>query len=67
MHFTVYGEVRTFNSNESLAVPVVGDVVFNRVGRRFYAKGVLLSVERCGTPEPYEHEDIFEDYGMSGD
>lgn len=67
MYFTVHGEVRAFNSNESLAVPVVGDVVFNRVGRRFYAKGELLSVARSGEPGPYDHEDMFEDYGMSED
>lgn len=67
LRFTVHGEVRAFNEHECIAVPVVAQVLFKRVGIRLYSQGELLSVAQEGLPHPYEQEFEFENYGMSED
>lgn len=52
--FTVDGEVRAFNAKAHLAIPVVCEVVFPSVGKRFYALGVFRSVEQIGPPRECE-------------
>lgn len=67
LKFGVEGDVRAFNDSASLAVPVLAEVVFHRVGNRFYAAGELLAVDQSGPPQEYEPDFIAEDYGMSED
>lgn len=67
LRFTVQGEVRAFNEHAALAVPVVAQVLFKRLGMRLYAQGELLSVAQDGQPHPYEQEFEFENYGMPED
>ena len=68
LRFTVQGEIRAFNENESLAVPVEAQVLFRRLGVRLYEQGELLSVRQTGTPYAYEpEEDVGEFYYMSED
>jgi hypothetical protein len=57
LKFTVEGEVRTGKAEAYLAIPVVCEVAFPRVGKRFYASGELLSVEQSGPPTEYEPEE----------
>jgi hypothetical protein len=67
LRYTVKGELRAFNERDSLAVPVVAQVLFKRIGLRIYAMGELLSVAQEGQPQPYEpdFEGDGETYGMS--
>lgn len=68
LRFTVQGEIRAFNENESLAVPVEAQVLFRRLGVRLYEQGELLSVRQTGAPYAYEpEEDVGEFYYMSED
>lgn len=62
LEFTVDGEVRAFNAKAHLAIPVVCEVVFPRVGNRFYALGELRSVEQSGPPREYEPDEPSFDY-----
>ncbi len=61
LRFVVTGEVRAYNEELQLAVPVTVALAFENVGRRMYKAGILESVEQCGTPWEYELED--DDYG----
>ena len=67
LRFTVHGEVRACNKHEALAVPVVAQVMFKRVGMQLYAQGELLCVTQTGQPHSYEQEFEMESYGMSED
>lgn len=70
LKFTVEGEVRAVNAEAYFAVPVVCEIAFPRVGKRFYADGELLSVELSGQPKEYEPEELEMDFGYlseSGD
>lgn len=62
LKFTVDGETRVFNDQAHLAIPVVCEVVFPRVGNHFYALGELRSVEQSGLPREYEPDEPFFDY-----
>ncbi len=57
LKFTVEGEVRAMNAEKYLAVPVVCEISFPRVGKQFYASGKLLTVEQSGQPKEYEPEE----------
>ena len=50
LRFDVHGEVRAYNEEASLVVPVVAVVHFAKVGRRMYGDGTLVSLERLGHP-----------------
>jgi len=70
LKFTVEGEVRAIGAKAYLAVPVVCEITFPRIGNRFYASGELLSVKQSGQPkeyEPEEHESDFPFLSESGD
>lgn len=67
LRFAVSGEVRAFNSEASLAVPVVAEVEFRRIGARVYAQGSLVSVAQAGPPQEYEPEFEGDFYYMSED
>lgn len=62
LKFTVEGEVRTINVETYLAVPVVCEIAFPRVGKRFYGFGELLTVEQRGQPYEYEPEEYEADF-----
>jgi hypothetical protein len=62
LKFTVEGEVHAFNAKSHMAIPVVCEVVFPRVGNRFYALGELRSVEQSGPPREYEPDEPLPDY-----
>lgn len=63
LRFTVYGTVRAFNDEVSLATPVLAEVIFRRVGARLYVEGQIQAVTRNGEPYPYESEFDGDDYG----
>lgn len=63
LKFTVEGEVRAIGAKAYLAVPVVCEIIFPRVGNRFYASGKLLSVQQRGQPKEYEPEEYEMDFG----
>ena len=50
LRFDVHGEVRAYNEESSLVVPIVAVVQFAKVGRRMYGDGALVSLERLGPP-----------------
>lgn len=64
LKFTVEGEVRAMNAEAHLAVPVVCEIIFPRIGNRFYASGELLSVKQSGQPKEYEPEEYEPDFGF---
>lgn len=67
LKFTVKGEVRAMNAEAYLAVPVICELAFPRVGKRFYAYGELLSVEQSGPPTEYEPEEEQMDFSYISD
>ena len=70
LRFDIHGEVRAYNEEASLEVPVLAVVQFPKVGRRMYGDGALTSLKRIGEPRPRDpDEDDYdcEVYGMSED
>lgn len=61
LRFVVEGEVRAYNEDTRLAVPVVAELAFEKIGCQMYASGNLNTVEQSGPPREYEPED--DDYG----
>jgi len=59
----VRGEILAFNENEALAIPVIAEVQFERIGRHLYRNGNVVNLSQRGLPHPYEQEEIFEMYG----
>lgn len=57
LRFDVEGEVFAYNQETSLAAPVIAIVEFQKVGRRMYGNGTLVSVEQNGEPKPRASED----------
>lgn len=67
LKFTVEGEVRVVTAEKYLAVPVVCEISFPRVGKQFYASGRLLTVEQSGQPKEYEPEEDQVDFAYFSD
>ena len=70
LRFDVEGDVYAYSNDESLAVPVKVVVDFQRLGRRIYEKGVIVSIEKTGEAQLSNREDDLDGgdfYGMSED
>lgn len=71
LRFDVQGEVRAVGREAALSVPVRAVVEFPKVGRRMYADGAIVLLERLGEPRKRdleeEDEDAGEYYWMSED
>jgi hypothetical protein len=68
LRFTVHGQVQAYNEHDAIAVPVVAQVLFKRLGIQLYSPGDLISVMQNGQPHSYEpdvdSELDFEDCGI---
>jgi hypothetical protein len=56
LRFDVEGDIHAYTDDLPLALPVKVVVEFQRLGRRIYGKGTLVSVEKSGDARPSDRE-----------
>ena len=54
------GAFQFMTEEKDLAVPIDVEIEFRRLGRRLFATGEIVSVERAGEPYEYEHQVVLD-------